>query len=184
MTILGPSRKRRNRWPNAVRPGRARAGRQRSGGLRNPQAIFRPRHEHVGLHGQLRGLDDVFRHRHPDQERAGPERNRVRPAGGDAGADRIPDPPAARHPHRSLSAAGSSSSSRWSWWRSRPTAWLLRPSIGTTSCSVCSSAWPAARSRSASPTPRPGSRKRSREPPWGSSAPATPDRPSRTSPHP
>ncbi len=50
----------------------------------------------------LHGLDDVRRHRHTAEEDAGPERHRIRPAHGHAGAHRLADPRAAGHLDRQV----------------------------------------------------------------------------------
>ena len=52
---------------------------------------------HHRVHCLLCGVDDLFDHRHPDQEGPGPQRHPVRPAGRHADPDRLADPPDARH---------------------------------------------------------------------------------------
>ena len=58
--------------------------------------------EHARIHRLLHGLDDVRRHRHSDQEDPGSQRDGIRAADGNAGADRLADPRSAGHLDRSL----------------------------------------------------------------------------------
>jgi nitrate/nitrite transporter NarK len=101
------------------------------------------------------------------------KRNRIRPAGGDSDSDRLAGAlPLGiltdRYGGRIVFFIQMLLVSIPTWLVSTP------PSIGNTWCWACSSGWPAARSRSASPTPRPGSARSGKARRWAFSARATP----------
>ncbi len=138
------------------------------------QALSVLHRQHVGIHRVLHGVDDVWRHRHSDQEDAWPQRDAIRSADRHAGADRLADPRAAGHvdrqirrPHRLVHPDAGVCGADLADKR-------MRPSTGSSSCSDFSSGWPAARSRSAHRMSRAGFRASGRDSRWASSARATP----------